>query len=92
MIIRIMGEGQIDVADSELDDLNKLDDALSAAIGGGDEAAFRSALAQLLAQVRAVGTPVPDEELIASDLVLPAADADLGEVRELLGDEGLIPG
>jgi hypothetical protein len=35
---------------------------------------------------------LPDEEIVPSDLVLPSSDASLDEVRELLGDEGLIPG
>jgi hypothetical protein len=51
-----------------------------------------NALDALLDKVRAVGAPLPDEELVPSDLVLPSSDASLDEVRELLGDEGLIPG
>jgi hypothetical protein len=35
---------------------------------------------------------LPDDEIVPSDLVLPASDASLDEVRELLGDDGLIPG
>ena len=46
----------------------------------------------LLNAVRAAGTPLPDESLEDSDLILPPADATLEEVRELLSDEGLIPG
>jgi hypothetical protein len=42
--------------------------------------------------VRSVGRQLPDDEIVPSDLVLPSADASLAEVRELLGDEGLIPG
>ena len=60
----------------------------------GDETAFRSALADLLAQVRTLGEPLPDDELVESDALLPAEDATLQEVREMLSDaaEGLIPG
>ena len=92
MIVRILGEGQLDVADGELDSLNALDDALQAAVDGGDDGRFADALSALLDRVRQVGRPVPDEEIVPSDLVLPSADATLAEVRELLGDEGLIPG
>jgi hypothetical protein len=92
MIVRILGEGQLDVSDDVLDELNTLDDAVQTAVDGGDEAAFGDALSALLERVRAVGRPVPDEELVPSDLVLPSSDATLAEVRELLGDEGLIPG
>jgi hypothetical protein len=49
-------------------------------------------LTALLARVREVGKPLPDEEIVPSELVLPSSDASLAEVRELLGDEGLIPG
>ena len=92
MIVRILGEGQVDVPDGELDSLNDLDDALQNAVDGGDEEGFTQSLAALLSRVRQVGRPLPDDEIVASDLVLPSADASLAEVRELLGDEGLIPG
>lgn len=92
MIIRIMGEGQLEVDDTHLDDLNRLDDALGDAIDSGDDQSFRAALAALLDEVRKVGTPVPDEKLVDSDLVLPFAEAHVDEVRELLTGDGLIPG
>lgn len=92
MIVRILGEGQLDVPDAALDDLNALDDELQQACEAGDEARFGGALNALLARVRQLGTPVPDETLVPSELVLPSADAGLAEVRDLLGDEGLIPG
>lgn len=92
MIVRILGEGQLDVPDGQVAGLNDLDGRLEAAVERGDEAGFRSALASLLGKVRQVGTPLPDDALVESDLVLPAADAELADVRELLGDEGLIPG
>lgn len=92
MIVRILGEGQLDVADSELDALNALDSELQAAAEAGDDESFSSSLAALLAKVRDVGKPVPDDQLVPSELVLPSADASLAEIRELLGDEGLIPG
>jgi hypothetical protein len=92
VIVRILGEGQVDVPDTELDSLNTLDDALQQAVDGGDDEAFTQSLAALLGRVRAVGKPLPDDEIVSSDLVLPTADASLTEVRELLGDEGLIPG
>jgi hypothetical protein len=92
VIVRILGEGQLDVPDAELDSLNTLDDAVQAAADGGDEARFAEALAALLTRVREVGRPLPDDEIVPSELVLPSSDASLAEVRELLGDEGLIPG
>ncbi len=92
MIVRILGEGQYDVADAALDRLNELDGAVERAVEAGDEAAFPTALAALLDGVRTVGVPHELDSLDQSDLILPPADADLGQVRDLLGDEGLIPG
>ena len=37
MIVRILGEGQYDLADGSLDALNGLDEQLEAAIESGDE-------------------------------------------------------
>jgi hypothetical protein len=92
VIVRIMGEGQFEVADSQLQELNAMDDALSAAVEGGDDSAFRMALSALLEAVRSRGTPIAADELVDSDLVLPYEDAHIDEVRELLSGEGLIPG
>ena len=44
MIVRILGEGQYDVADEALDRLNELDAAVEAAVEAGDETAFAAAL------------------------------------------------
>jgi hypothetical protein len=92
VIIRILGEGQLDVDDSLAGELNKLDAKLEAAVSSGDEASFRPVLAQMLAQVRAAGTPVPADSLEASDVILPYSDASMDDVRGLLSEDGLIPG
>ncbi|MGW3328480.1 PspA-associated protein PspAA [Streptomyces virginiae] len=92
MIVRIMGEGQVEVADSHFPELNKLDDELLAEMEGGDEDGFRRTLGALLDAVRRLGAPLPDDALEPSELILPAADAGLDEVREMLSDDGLIPG
>ena len=91
MIVRLMGEGQLDVADGDLAALNTLDGELESAIETGDETAFRAALHALLASVRKVGKPLPADSLAPSELILPPADAAIDEVRAMLGDEGLIP-
>ncbi|MFK0233330.1 PspA-associated protein PspAA [Streptomyces vinaceus] len=92
MIVRIMGEGQVKVADGHFAELNKLDDELLAEMESGDEEGFRRTLGALLDAVRRLGSPLPDDALEPSELILPAPDASLGEVREMLGDDGLIPG
>ncbi len=93
MIIRIMGgEGQYDVPDDSADALNALDDRVEASVDARDQAAFTAAFGELLTAVRQHGSPVPDDTIVDSDLVLPPPDATVEEVAELLGDEGLIPG
>jgi hypothetical protein len=92
VIVRIMGEGQVRVADSHLPGLNKLDDELLAEIEGGDQDAFRQTFGALLEAVRSVGEPLPDDSLEPSELILPAEDATLEEVKAMLKDDGLIPG
>ncbi|MEV4616381.1 hypothetical protein AB0K43_27870 [Kitasatospora sp. NPDC049258] len=94
MIMRVMGEGQFKVGDGHLNELNRLDDELLTALEAGDETGFRAALGNLLEAVRKFGTPLPDDSLEPSDLILPDAEATVEEVREMLRDEGdgLIPG
>ena len=92
MIVRILGEGQYDLDDHALDALNGLDNQIEAAIESGDEEMFRTALSGLLASVRASGTHHDVDSLDESDLILPPPDATIDEVRQLLGDDGLIPG
>ena len=57
MIVRILGEGQYDVADDALARLNCLDNDLECAVEAGDEAAFAAALTALLDGVRARRAP-----------------------------------
>ncbi|MGZ4592797.1 MAG: PspA-associated protein PspAA [Actinomycetes bacterium] len=94
MIVRILGEGQYVLDDAHAGVLNSLDAGLESAVESGDEAAFRSALSDLLTKVRTLGTPLADDALEPSDAVLPSSDSALDEVREMLtaSDEGLIPG
>jgi len=92
MIVRIMGEGQVRLSDSHLTELNKLDDVLLQEMENGDGPGFRRTLEALLAKVRELGDPLPDDSLEPSELILPSPDATLEEVRDLLRDDGLIPG
>jgi len=92
VIVRISGEGQFSVDDAATADLNHLDSELEAAVDRNDEAAFTAALHGLLDEVRAQGSPLPADTLEPSDLILPPEDASMDEVREMLTEEGLIPG
>ncbi len=92
MIVRILGEGQLRLDDSATAELNALDAALEKAVNAGDEQAFRSALAALLDRVRSLGSPLAEDVIEPSDLILPYSEADLDDVKEMLTGEGLIPG
>jgi len=94
MIVRILNEGQWLVEDHLVDELNGLDDAVEKAVAAGDQDQLASALSSLLDKVRSAGTRVPDADLHDSNLILPASDSTLDDVRALLSEseEGLIPG
>jgi len=92
MIIRILGEGQYEVSEDQLIRLNALDAQLQSSVDNADPTAFGTALDELLAAVRQLGTAVPDQVLTPSELVLPAQGSELDEVAALLGEHGLIPG
>lgn len=92
MIVRIMGEGQLDLDESHLPRLNELDNELLAAVNEGDEKTFHVTLGVLLDAVREVGRPLPDDHLEPSELILPATEATLDQVKAMLKDDGLIPG
>jgi hypothetical protein len=92
VIVRILGEGQLQVEESATDELNVLDAALEKAVTEGDKEAFRLALAALLDKVRALGTPLAADTIEPSQLILPHADADLDEVRGMMAEDGVIPG
>jgi len=92
VIVRISGEGQFSIDDVATAELNRLDSELEAAVNRNDEAAFTAALHGLLEQVRAQGSALPADTLEPSDLILPPEDASMDEVREMLTEEGLIPG
>ena len=80
------------MADDQLERLNELDAAVESAVEASDTDAFATALTALLDGVRQAGTPLAVDSLEDSDLILPPADATIDEVRELLNDDGLIPG
>lgn len=91
MIVRISGEDQYRLADSESERLNELENAVVAVVEGGREDGFAEAYASLLDYVRARGTRVGDDELETSDVILPPADLTFEEAgREFTGDD-LIP-
>ena len=92
MIVRILTEGQYDLPGAYIDELNNFDNELVEQVAAEDEEAFARVLKQMLDLVREQGSPVPVEELVESDLVLPEPDITLLEAEEMFVGEGLVPG
>lgn len=92
MIVRILGEGQLRVDDAAAAQLNELDTQIAAAVDKDDEPAFREALSQVLELVRQSGQRLEPGSLEPSAYIIPAPDATMAEVRQMMTDEGLIPG
>ncbi len=92
MIVRILTEGQYNLPGAYIDDLNAIDNDLVEVVAAEDEEAFARVLKQMLDLVREHGSPVPIEELVESDLVLPEPDITLVEAEEMFVGEGLVPG
>ena len=91
MIVRVSSEGQYEVPDDQRDRLNELDNAVVAAVEARDEDEFHNAWGQLLELVKSAGQPVPDDELVGSDVILPPADTTFQEAAAEFTGEGLIP-
>ena len=91
MIVRIMGEGQYRVDDAIAERLNELDDRAMEALDRQDEAELDGYLDQMAQLVRSEGSRLPDDDLSASDAVVPPSDLTLAETAKLLSEEGFIP-
>ena len=91
MIVRLMGEGQYRIDEGVAKQLNELDDQAIAALERGDEAELDSCLEAMRRTVKAQGTPLADDHLAPSDVIVPPSDLTLEESRELFSEQGLIP-
>ena len=92
MIVRISTEGQYEIGEDDVDELNQLDNQAVSACDASDEQAFRDVFGRLLDYVRTHGRPVPEDELVGSDIILPPPDVSIQEARKEFQGEGLIPG
>ena len=91
MIVRISNEGQFRLDDGLHTRLNELDDAAVKAVESGDEDAFHAAFEELLDVVRSEGAELGDDDLDASDVILPPPDLSFVEAGEEFTGDGLIP-
>jgi hypothetical protein len=91
VIVRLMGEGQYRVDDSVLEGLNELDAQAGQAVEQGDEENLRRLLGMMSGSVRDKGERLADDDLSASDAIIPPEDLSLEEAKQLFDGEGLIP-
>jgi hypothetical protein len=91
VIVRIVGDGQYEFPDDQADRLNELDNQLVTVVESGDEGRFTDLWAQMVEYVRSTGSPLADDELKPSDVILPPEDITLDEAAHEFTGEGLIP-
>ena len=92
MIVRLLGgDGQFRVDDGVVEALNELDAQGAQAVETGDEENLRRVLELMAKMVRDRGERLPDDDLSASDMIIPPDDLSLDEARDLFSGEGLIP-
>ena len=92
MIIRITSEGQFNLPGSFVDQLNEIDNELVEAVEAADRSSYDTLLKKMLDLVRTEGSPLPVDEIVESDLILPESDLTLEEAQALFVGEGLLPG
>lgn len=91
MIVRISGEGQYRLDESEANYLNQLDNAVTTATQNDDEGSFRDHFGEMFRHVREQGERLPSDELTESDLILPPEDLSFEEAKLEFTGDGLIP-
>jgi len=91
VIVRILSEGQFQLPDNVAERLNELDNEAVAAVEEGDEQRFRELFGEMLDLVTSGGSPVPDEELLESQVIIPPRDLSFDEAQAEFTGEGLIP-
>mgnify|MGYP001304332618 CR=1 FL=1 len=92
MIVRILTEGQFNLPEAYMDELNQIDNQLVEVVEQADREEFERLLEKMLNLVRENGAALSVEELVSSDLSLPSPDITLEEAKEMFAGEGLIPG
>ena len=91
MIVRVMGEGQYRVESDAVGRLNELDERAQEALERDDEGELGRYLDEMAGLVRREGEKLPDDELAASDAIVPPNDLTLEETKQLFSEQGLIP-
>ena len=91
MIVRLMGEGQYRLGDEAVGRLNELDERAQEALDRDDEGELDRYLDEIAGLVKREGERVPDDEIAASDAIVPPSDLSLEETKQFFSEQGLIP-
>jgi hypothetical protein len=91
MIVRILTEGQYNLPSEYLDELNRIDNQIVDLVAKNSRVEFESMITEMLNLVREKGTPVPIDEMVESDIVLPEPDITMDEAAKLFTGEGIVP-
>jgi hypothetical protein len=91
VIVRISTEGQYRLPEDDAEALNGLDNDVVAAVEAGNEDRFHELFEQMLDLVRRAGTPLGEDELEESDVIIPPPDISFVEASAEFTGEGLIP-
>ena len=91
MIVRIATESQYRLPDDDAAQLNELDNEVVAAVEAGDEDRFHEVFEQMIELVRRAGTPLGEDELEESDVIIPPPDLSFVEAANEFTGDGLIP-
>jgi hypothetical protein len=91
VIVRIASQGQFEVPEDLVAKLNELDNAAVAAVEADDEPRFKELFGQMIEMVETGGAPLPEEELVESQVIIPPRDISFEEARAEFTGEGLIP-
>ncbi|CAD7767236.1 MAG: hypothetical protein DNFNHJIP_00643 [Candidatus Argoarchaeum ethanivorans] len=90
MIARLMGLGQYHIEDAYIDDLNTIDNRIVEIVEKDDYDNFQKTYPELISYVQKHGTPVPDGEIIESDIIIPPDDLTLEEAKKIFKGQGII--
>ena len=90
MIARVIGEGQYEIDDGLVEQLNALDGQAMDALSQNDEGSLDRCLDEMGQLVRSSGRRIGDDEIRASDIVIPPSDLTLEETRKLVSESGFI--
>src|SRR5262249_25448983 len=82
MIVRIMSDNQYRMTDEQMKEFDLLDNDLEDALNNNDDVAFQASLQRLTDYIHGNGQVVPTEELVQSDLIVPATDMSLDEAKQ----------